>query len=48
MLLSRCSDLMDLGRGFDNYSDGVKRIKAKTLLVGFEKDMLIPGLLILF
>jgi len=42
LLLSRCMDLMDLGRGFPNFAEGVKRITAKTYLIGFEKDMLIP------
>jgi len=42
MTLSRCMDLMDLGRGSLTYAAGVKRIKAKSYLIGFEKDMLIP------
>jgi len=42
LTLSRCMDLMDLGRGFATYSEGVSRIKTPTLLFAFEKDMLIP------
>jgi len=42
LILSRCMDLMDLGRGFPNYCEGVKRIKAKALIIAFEKDILIP------
>eukprot|EP01117_Protostelium_nocturnum_P019535 TRINITY_DN8491_c0_g1_i1.p1 TRINITY_DN8491_c0_g1~~TRINITY_DN8491_c0_g1_i1.p1 ORF type:complete len:424 (-),score=114.56 TRINITY_DN8491_c0_g1_i1:8-1279(-) len=43
LTLSKCADLMDLGRGFSSYEEGVKRIKADSFLVGFEHDFLIPG-----
>jgi len=42
LLLSRCMDLMDLGTGFSSYYEGVSRIKAKTFLIGVDRDMLIP------
>lgn len=35
-------DLMDLGRGFATYDEGARRIKAKSLLLAFDKDGLIP------
>lgn len=48
LMLSKCSDLMDLGRGFKNYSEGVlriggdERISARILLIGADQDLLIP------
>jgi homoserine O-acetyltransferase len=42
LLLSRCMDMMDLGSGFPSYYDGVSRIKAKSFLIGVDRDMLIP------
>jgi homoserine acetyltransferase len=35
-------DMMDLGSGFPSYYDGVSRIKAKSFLIGVDRDMLIP------
>jgi len=42
MLLSRCMDLHDLGRGYSSFEEGVKKIKARSLILCFEKDILIP------
>ncbi len=42
LLLSRCMDLMDLGAGFGNYAEGVKRITAPGFIAGVDRDMLIP------
>lgn len=35
-------DLMDLGRGCESYEEGVRRIQAKTYILAYEKDILIP------
>ncbi|NRA95958.1 MAG: homoserine O-acetyltransferase [Planctomycetes bacterium] len=42
LLLSRCMDLMDLGAGFDLYADGVLRIRCPSMIIGVDRDMLIP------
>jgi len=42
LTMSRCMDLMDLGIGFNNYAEGVNKIKAKTFIIGVDRDMLIP------
>ena len=42
LILSRCMDLMDLGRGSPTYADGVLRIRAKVLILGVDRDVLIP------
>lgn len=42
LLLSRCADLMDLGAGQRNYAEGVLRIEAPSLILGVERDALIP------
>jgi homoserine O-acetyltransferase len=42
LLLSKCMDLMDLGRGYDMYSTGVQRIKVPLLSLGVNQDLLIP------
>jgi homoserine O-acetyltransferase len=42
LILSKCMDLMDLGRGFSTYDEGVRRIQSKSLLLAFDKDTLIP------
>jgi len=45
LVLSRCMDLMDLGRGFDSYSEGVLRIPntKQGMLLPFKSDALIPS-----
>ncbi|MFG0315995.1 MAG: homoserine O-acetyltransferase [Planctomycetota bacterium JB042] len=43
LVLSRCMDMMDLGAGQPTYADGVLRITAKTLILGVDRDMLIPA-----
>lgn len=43
LLLSRCMDLMDLGAGFDLYADGVLRIRCPSMIIGVDRDMLIPA-----
>ncbi len=40
--LSKAMDLFDLGRGFINLDEAVKRIKARTLYVYFTTDWLFP------
>eukprot|EP01130_Rhizamoeba_saxonica_P007804 TRINITY_DN3160_c0_g1_i6.p1 TRINITY_DN3160_c0_g1~~TRINITY_DN3160_c0_g1_i6.p1 ORF type:complete len:267 (-),score=49.18 TRINITY_DN3160_c0_g1_i6:9-809(-) len=40
LALSRCLDTMDLGLGRNSYIDGVKAIKAKTLLIASKDDIL--------
>ena len=35
-------DLMDLGSNYSNLAEGVGRIKAETLIVGVQQDLLIP------
>lgn len=35
-------DLHDLGRGYQSYEEGVKQIQAKSYILAFEKDILIP------
>ncbi len=42
LMLSRCMDMMDLGSGQPNYADGALRIKARALILGVDRDMLIP------
>ena len=42
LLLSRCMDLMDLGAGFRNYAEGVLRIDCSALIIGVDRDLLIP------
>ncbi|PRP86377.1 putative homoserine O-acetyltransferase [Planoprotostelium fungivorum] len=43
LTLSRCADLQDLARGHDSYEEGVGRIQAEALLMGFTHDALIPS-----
>jgi homoserine acetyltransferase len=47
LLLSACSDLMDLGRGFSTFSEGVLRIgsaaRTRLLFIASQFDMLIPA-----
>lgn len=40
--LSKCADLMDLGRGHSSYSKGLLRIKSPLLVIGTTTDMIIP------
>jgi homoserine O-acetyltransferase/O-succinyltransferase len=42
LVLSRCMDLMDVGAGCRSLKDGLLRIKAKGLVVGVDRDALIP------
>jgi homoserine O-acetyltransferase len=42
LLLSRCMDLMDLGAGQPSLEAGITRIRAKGLVVGVDRDALIP------
>jgi len=35
-------DLMDIGRGFKSYRDGVETIRSDTLMLSFARDTLIP------
>lgn len=42
LLLSRCMDLMDLGAGFRTYAEGVLRIRCPSMIIGVDRDMLIP------
>lgn len=42
LVLSRCMDLMDLGAGQKTYAEGVLRITARTLIIGVDRDILIP------
>jgi homoserine O-acetyltransferase/O-succinyltransferase len=42
LLLSRCMDLMDLGRGQPSLEDGIRRIRAKGLVIGVDRDALVP------
>jgi homoserine O-acetyltransferase len=43
LVLSRCMDMMDLGAGQPNYAEGVLRIKARSVILGVDRDMLIPA-----
>jgi len=42
LVLSRCMDLMDLGAGFRTYAEGVLRITCPFMIVGVDRDVLIP------
>jgi homoserine O-acetyltransferase len=42
LLLSRCMDLMDLGASQPTYAEGVLRIQARSLILGVDRDILIP------
>ena len=42
MVLARAMDLFDLGRGQPSYEEGVARITAPALVVGFSSDQLFP------
>jgi len=42
LLLSKCTDLMDLGRGRNNFSEALLRIKARVMIMGVASDFLIP------
>ncbi len=42
LYLSKAMDLYSLGYGFPSYEDGVKRIRAKSLIIGVSTDMLFP------
>ena len=39
--MSRCAELMDIGRAYGSYEAGCARIQAQTLLIGVEQDVLI-------
>jgi homoserine O-acetyltransferase/O-succinyltransferase len=39
---SRAMDLFDLGQGFGSLEEGLRRIRARCLLVGFDTDILCP------
>eukprot|EP01123_Difflugia_compressa_P013487 TRINITY_DN6277_c0_g1_i1.p1 TRINITY_DN6277_c0_g1~~TRINITY_DN6277_c0_g1_i1.p1 ORF type:complete len:372 (+),score=56.99 TRINITY_DN6277_c0_g1_i1:138-1118(+) len=41
LLLSRCMDLMDIGMTWKSHKEAVKRIKAKSLILGANTDTLI-------
>lgn len=43
LYLSKAMDLHDLGYGFESYEQGVQRIRAATLMVGFDSDILFPS-----
>jgi len=45
LLLSRCMDLMDLGKGFSSYEEGVSRIPPdkQGMLLPIKQDALIPA-----
>jgi homoserine O-acetyltransferase len=42
LLLSKCMDLMDLGHGQPSLEAGIKRIRAKGLVIGVDRDALTP------
>jgi homoserine O-acetyltransferase len=42
LLLSKCMDLMDLGFHRPSLEAGIRRIKAKGLIIGVDRDALIP------
>lgn len=42
LVLSKCMDLMDLGAGQRTYAEGVLRIKSPLLIIGVDRDFLIP------
>jgi homoserine O-acetyltransferase len=42
LTLSRAMDLMDLGAGSPTYAEGVLRIKSRLLIIGVDRDLLIP------
>ena len=42
LILSRCMDLMDVGAGCRSLKEGLLRIRAKGLIVGVDRDALIP------
>lgn len=42
LLLSKCMDLTNLGRGFSNLAEGTSRIKCDTMIIGVQQDLLIP------
>jgi homoserine O-acetyltransferase len=42
LLLSKCMDLMDLGFGQASLEAGIRRIKAKGLIIGVDRDALTP------
>ncbi len=35
-------DLHDIGRGYPSFEEGTKQIKARSHIIAFEKDILIP------
>ena len=43
LYLSKAMDLHDLGHGQSSYEKGIQRIKAKTLVIGFDSDLLFPN-----
>jgi homoserine O-acetyltransferase/O-succinyltransferase len=42
LILSRCMDLMDIGAGCRSLKEGLLRIKAHGMIVGVDRDALIP------
>eukprot|EP00123_Amoebidium_parasiticum_P015442 comp22974_c0_seq1/m.36531 comp22974_c0_seq1/g.36531 ORF comp22974_c0_seq1/g.36531 comp22974_c0_seq1/m.36531 type:complete len:446 (-) comp22974_c0_seq1:960-2297(-) len=42
LYVTKAMDMFDLGRGFDSLEDGLARIKAPTLILGVQSDILIP------
>ena len=42
LVLTKAMDLYSLGYGFDHYEKGVRRIRAKCLIMGVSSDMLFP------
>ena len=42
LYLSKAMDLHDLGHGATSWEAGVQRIKARTLMIGFNSDLLFP------
>lgn len=42
LLLSKCMDLMDLGFGHESVDAGIRRIEAKGLVIGVDRDALTP------
>ncbi|DAZ96472.1 TPA: hypothetical protein N0F65_008339 [Lagenidium giganteum] len=42
LLLSKAMDLTDVGRGFTNMAEGLRRISCESLIIGVEQDLLVP------
>jgi homoserine O-acetyltransferase len=42
LYLARAMDLHDVGRGYDNWQDAMRRTQARVLIIGINSDILFP------